>query len=213
LDRDLEPQEFAALAARLRFVVESGESEELTGLAKQLLEYVTSDDIRIQAGTPSLLDRLAERWSLFEEKWFGRRRLRAILTGGLLALGAIALMDLGRIFAGTRTPELIENRLSVWVQTGQLDEARDLFWFLSRVGIEGIVGVLLIIGAIMFIFGKDKWGSAVAYFSLLLSLTVSNLIVFYFDQFSTILPAVVQLLLLIGVLRYRRLYLVTTIDE
>jgi hypothetical protein len=213
LDRDLEPQEYAALAARLRFVVESDEREELTSLAKELLEFVASDAIRIHTGPPSLLDRLVERWSVFEEKWFGRTRLRAILTGGLLALGAIALIDLGRLLAGTHTPELIENRLTVWVQTGQLDEARDLIWLLSRVGIEGVVGALLIIGAILFIVGKDKWGSSVSYFSLLLSLTVSNLIVFYFDQFSTILPAIVQLLLLIGVLRYKRLYLVTATDS
>jgi hypothetical protein len=160
-----------------------------------------------------LLDRLVERWSVFEQKWFGQTRLRAILTGGLFALGAIALIDLGRLLAGTRTPQLIENRVTVWIQTGQLDEARDLFWLLSRVGIEGVVGALLIIGAILFIFGKEKWGTTVSYFSLLLSLTVSNLIVFYFDQFSTILPAIVQLLLLIGVLRYKRLYLVTATDS
>jgi hypothetical protein len=75
------------------------------------------------------------------------------------------------------------------------------------VGIEGIVGSLLIFGAALLISGREKWGWTIAYFSLLLSLTVSNLIVFYFDQFSTIIPALVQLLLLIGVLRYKRLYL------
>jgi hypothetical protein len=207
LDRDLEPSEFGSLAARLSFVVESKESEELTALAKELLQFIASDAVRIQTKTPSLFDRLAAWWSGVEDNWFGETRLRAILTGGLFALGAIALIELGRLLVGTRAPQFMESRLLVWIETGQLDEARDLFWFISRVGIEAIVGALLIISAVMLLFGKDRWGSMIAYFSLLLSLTVSNLIVFYFDQFSTILPALVQLLLLIGVLRYRSLYL------
>jgi hypothetical protein len=191
----------------LSFVVESEESEELTALAKELLQFISSDSLRVQTKTPSFLDRVIEWWRGIEDKWFGETRLRAILTGGLLALGAIALIDLGRLWAGTRVPQLIENRLSVWIETGQLDEARELIWFISRVGIEAVVGALLILGSLLLMLRKDRWGSTIAYFSLLLTLTVSNLVVFYFDQFSTILPAFVQLLLLIGVLRYRRLYL------
>ncbi len=213
LDRDLEPQEAAALTARLRFVVQSDESDEFTRLAKELIDFISSDAIRLRIERPSALEILSERWGAFEQKWLTQSRLKAILTGGLLALGLIAMFYLGRLLAGARTPVLIENWLEKWIQTGQLDEAGDLIWFLSRVAIEGTVGALLIISALLFIVGKDNWASTIAYFSLLLSLTVSNLIVFYFDQFSTILPAIVQLLLLIGVLRYKRLYLAAVIES
>ncbi|MCK4976520.1 MAG: hypothetical protein KAS36_06285 [Anaerolineales bacterium] len=207
LDRDLEPHEFAALAARLRFVVQSDESEEFTRLAEELIDFISSDAIRIRIERPSALEVLSARWGLFEKKWLTQSRLKVILAGGLLALGLIAMLYLARLLAGARTPQLIENWLETWVQTGQLDEAGDLIWFFSRVGIEGTVGALLIISASLFIIGKDNWASTIAFFSLLLSLTVNNLIVFYFDQFSTILPAVVQLILLIGVLRYKRILL------
>jgi len=207
LDRDLEPHEFAALAARLRFVVQSDENEEFTRLAEELIDFISSDAIRIRIERPSALEMLSARWGLFEKRWLTQSRLKVILAGGLLALGLIAMFYLGRLLAGARTPQLIENWLETWVQTGQLDEAGDLIWFLSRVGIEGTVGALLIISASLFIIGKDNWASTIAFFSLLLSLTVNNLIVFYFDQFSTILPATVQLILLIGVLRYKRLLL------
>lgn len=207
LDRDLEPHEFAALAARLRFVIQIDESEEFTRLAEVLIDFISSDAIRIRFDRPSALERLNARWGAFEQRWLTQSRLKAILAGGLLALGLIAMFYLGRLLAGARTPQLIENWLEMWTQTGQLDEAGDLIWFLSRVGIEGTVGALLIISALLFIVGKENWASTIAYYSLLLSLTVSNLIVFYFDQFSTILPAVVQLILLIGVLKYRRILL------
>ncbi len=42
---------------------------------------------------------------------------------------------------------------------------------------------------------------------LMLSLTVVDLMVFYFDQFSTILLAAVQFTLLIGLHAYRRRFL------
>jgi hypothetical protein len=42
---------------------------------------------------------------------------------------------------------------------------------------------------------------------LLLSLTVVNLIVFYFDQFGNIFLTLFELLLLLGVIQYRRAYL------
>ena len=41
-------------------------------------------------------------------------------------------------------------------------------------------------------------------FVLLLFLTVVNLLEFYFEQFSTIVPATVQFLLLLLLLRYRK---------
>jgi hypothetical protein len=49
-----------------------------------------------------------------------------------------------------------------------------------------------------------------AYWSLLLSLTVVNLLVFYFDQFSAIITAVVQFSLLLAVVYYRKKYLEET---
>jgi hypothetical protein len=213
LDRDLEPQEFAALSTRLQFVVQSDENEEFTRLAEELIDFISSDAIRLRSERPSALEMLSARWGAFEQKWLTQSRLKAILTGGLIALGLIAMFYLGRLLAGVRAPQLIENWLEMWIQTGQLDEAGDLIWFLSRVGIEGTVGALLIISALLFVVGKENWASNIAYFSLLLSLTVSNLIVFYFDQFSTILPAIVQLLLLIGVLRYKRLFLAAVTES
>jgi hypothetical protein len=78
---------------------------------------------------------------------------------------------------------------------------------LTRVGLEGIVGFMLLLAALLLLIRKDRWGVSIAYFSLLLSLTVTNLLVFYFEQFSTIIPAIIQFVLLLFVMLYRRLYL------
>ena len=70
--------------------------------------------------------------------------------------------------------------------------------------LEGVVGLMLISAAIILAIGKDRIGIRLAYYSLLVALTLTNLLVFYFEQFSTIITATIQFVLLLLVLRYRR---------
>ena len=70
------------------------------------------------------------------------------------------------------------------------------------------MGVLLLLAAVLLLIKKERRGIQFAYFSLLLSLTTVNLLVFYFEQFSTILPAAIQFLLLLGIIHYRKRYLI-----
>ena len=57
------------------------------------------------------------------------------------------------------------------------------------------------------LLGRDRLGTALGFVGLLLSLVAVNLLTFYFEQFSTIVAASVQFLLLIGVIRYRQRFL------
>ena len=59
----------------------------------------------------------------------------------------------------------------------------------------------------MLTFGKEDTGIKLGIFGLLFSLTVVNLLVFYFDQFSTIILAIVQFNLLLGLFRYRKRFI------
>jgi len=207
LDRDLDQEEMEDLESRLRFVEKEGEGEGLARLATELLDFLGSNAVIIAPQKPIFLDRL-EKWFLtFEKRWITRARFRAILAGGLLALAVAASLNFARLLIGAQVPERLESWLKVWFEVGRVTDVRGLLWLLTRVGLEGIVGLLLFIAAVLLIIGKDQWGHALAYFSLLLSLTVTNLLVFYFEQFSTIIPATVQFLLLLGVMTYRRKYL------
>jgi len=82
-----------------------------------------------------------------------------------------------------------------------------LGWFSASVGLEGSTGILLLLAALLMLFGKENSGTGLAYLGLLLTFTAVNLLAFYFEQFSTILPAMIEFILLLGVLHYRRLYL------
>jgi hypothetical protein len=213
LDRDLDQEERDELEARLGFVERTGEREGMVRLARELLDFLHSDAVVITPEKLSLFEKIKKWFLMFEKRWMTRARLRAILAGGLLALGVAALLNFVQLLIGSQVPERLENWLKVWFEIGRVTDVRSLLWLLTRVGLEGIVGLLLFIAAILFIIKRDRWGQAIAYFSLLFSLTVTNLLVFYFEQFSTIIPAVIQVLLLLGVLRYRRRFLSKVIDR
>ena len=213
LDRDLDPEERESLENRLRFVEKTGELEGFSQLARELLDFLHSEAVQITSEKITFLDRI-EAWFLrFEARWITRVRFKAILAGGLLALGIAALINFGRLLIGAAVPETVERWLVVWFEVGRVTDVRGLLWLLSRVGLEGIAGLLLLLAALLLMIGRDRWGVAIAYFSLLFSLTVTNLLVFYFEQFSTIIPALIQFALLMGVLLYRRRYLAKVLER
>jgi hypothetical protein len=207
LDRDLDQDERNDLESRLRFVERVGEAEGLSRLASELLEFLDSDAIRITSKRALLLEKVESWFLIFEKRWITRDRFRAVLAGGLLALSVATLLNFARLLIGAQMPERLESWLTLWFETGRVTDVQSLLWLLTRVGLEGIVGLLIFLSAILLIVGKDRWGQAIAYFSLLISLTVTNLLVFYFEQFSTIIPAVIQFFLFLGILRYKQRFL------
>jgi hypothetical protein len=65
-------------------------------------------------------------------------------------------------------------------------------WFGARVGMEGVLGFIVLVAAVLLLVGRERRAINIAYVALLFSITVVNLLLFYFDQFSTIINATVQ---------------------
>lgn len=211
LDRDLEPSERLALKSRLRKIADSDQYPDLARLAESLLEYLASEELRIAPESSSALERLLGNLRQWEIHWISKRRLKAVLAGGLAALGILALWNLVVLLFVTRDPSRLESMITELVVGGQVASVTGMFWFSARVALEGFVGLLLLVSAGLLIANKDRSGAALGYIGLLLSLAAVNLMIFYFEQFSTIIPALVQFLLLLGVMFYRRRYLTDSI--
>ena len=211
LDRDLEPSERLALKFRLRKIADSDQHPELARLAESLTEYLVSEELRIVPETTSVLERLGNKLGQLETRWITKRRLKAVLAGGLGALGILALWNLAMLLLATRDPSRLENMITELVTGGQVASITGMFWFSARVAVEGFVGLLLVVSGGLFVANKDRSGVALGYIGLLLSLAAVNLMIFYFEQFSTIIPALVQFLLLLGVIFYRRRYITDSI--
>jgi hypothetical protein len=207
LEHDLDPVEKADLAERLQYVAQQDKEPQLARLAVHLMEYLNWETLILAQERPSLIQRWSNFLKQFEMRLSTRGRLKAILAGGLLSLGIVALINLYTTLPIGPAPTSLERIFTRLLQEGQIRSAGSLNWFLARVVLEATVGLLLMVSAGLIIANRDQEGTAYGYWSLLLSLTMVDLLVFYFDQFSAILTATVQLTLLLALVYYRNTYL------
>ena len=186
LDHDLDASEKEDLEKRLNYVSEQSDSPHLARLARELLEYLASDKVNLVPASPP-----------------------NFLQNALVK--AQALSKIGQTLVVGIAPGALERSLSNLIEMGILTHTSSLYWFLARVILEGSLGLMLIASAILLGLGKDHLGIWGSYFSLLISLTAVNLLLFYFEQFSMIATASFQLLIFLTVLHYRRKYLLPTV--
>jgi len=77
-------------------------------------------------------------------------------------------------------------------------------WFAVRLALELAVGLLLLAAACLLAAKRRRIGITAGYFGLLLSLSTVNILLFYFEQFSTIITTGIQFAMLVGLLIYGR---------
>lgn len=207
LEHDLDEQERAMLEERLRFVADTSDQPDLARLAHQLLDFLRSDALKLAQQRSTLHGRNLERWRRFEARWITRWRAKAVMAGGLLSLGIVALLNMSLTLILGDVPKTLSAILTRLIEEGKLSRSSGLEWFLARIALETVVGMMLLIAAGLLIANKDRIGVSFSYWSLLLSLTTINLLVFYFDQFSAIITALIQFTLLMVTIYYRQKYL------
>lgn len=204
LDHDLEPEERAQLLEHLQFTLKNSEGNpDLEQLSSQLLGYCNRSDLHLSPPTPDIWQRLTQILKQFETRWIKRGRARWTL---ILAIGALAILSLTGlvIVIGVRWyPDPMTDSLARLISSGPISHLRGAQWFTAYTSMNGVVGLLLLTAMIFLLTGKEKSGLNLAYFGLLLDLTITNLLAFYFDQFSAIFMALLQLTALIAMLRYR----------
>jgi len=208
LDRDLDSREYAALETRLRYVVHTGDDPSLTTLATALLDFMAGIKPPPAQGSPGFLEREAENVQTIVRRLIGRRRLKALVIAGLGLFGLLALMRLGILLVVTLAPASIPHvAITLLVTVGAAQVAKNLFWFLIRLALEGGVGTLYLVAAGLLLAGRERHGISLGILSLLTSLAVVNLLVFYLDQSQAFLNTLLQLGLLLAAMGYRRQYL------
>jgi hypothetical protein len=206
LDNDLSEKEKAELVSRLEYISKETDREDFAKLAKSLDEFITSDRLVLVPEQPGFMARQQSRIQAQIDRWLTRRRLIAGLIGGLIALGVWALSYPIQVFFAAGSQEL-QNIVTALVSNQILRGDFSLVSFQLRLAMEVSTGFLLITGATLLAIGKIRRGINLSYIVLLVSLAVVDLLVFYFDQFTTIINAVVQLILLLGILYFRRHFL------
>jgi hypothetical protein len=207
LDRDLDPREKRQLEERLRFVSEQQEIPDLALFAKNLLDFIQREGLYLAPEPPRLIGKIEESINQLEIRMVTRIRFRAFLAGALGALGVFELISLIQVLIANFVPGPLLDTLAELARSGIITSSASMNFFYIRVILEGAAGVILFVSAVFLLSGKERQGTNYSYLALLISLTTVDLLIFYFNQFSTIFIALMQFTLLLGVIHYRRRYL------
>jgi hypothetical protein len=191
VEGDLQDAERDLLQERLAAAAAGAPTAEQRRLAGDLLAFIANREIAI---APDRVDRLApirDRLRARADHWLGGRGLRILIVAALLVTGigqVLAVFDIGsRVALDPAAPMTAFGRFQ-----------------LIHLSVEAVAGALVVAGAVLVsVVGRHRLGWSLAYFGLLVLLTLGDLISFYIRQFDSILAVLGHLVLLMAVVLAR----------
>lgn len=207
LDNDFSEQERKALLKRLTKLQDQQEEKNIQKLTEVLVGYLNSDAVRIVPQRATVLEKLMERWNHFERQWLTKTRLRRIVITGFFIWGLIGVFYPSGYWISHHDAAQLESFIQQFLSDRLVRNTSGFNWVEARVFMEGSMGICSIAAAFLILFKKEKVGIWIGYYSLLVTLVLVNILVFYFDQFSTIIFAMLQFLLLVAVIQYKDRFL------
>jgi hypothetical protein len=189
----------------MKNVIDSDLDSLHVNIARRLLDLVQSDPRTMPETSPRWWLRIVDRF----EQWLTARRLIWLLSVGMLLLGLITLKNPFQVWLEHTMPN---STLVVFLQIHsgrQIAIIDEPSLFNIRLGLEVGVGLALLISTILILVKKQHLALDLGYLSLLVSLAVLDMLLFYFEQFSTVFIVAYQFVILSGVMYYRRKYLKT----
>ncbi len=207
LYRPLEPAEMKHVESDLGNVLASDTDQLHQTIARHLLDLVHSDP-RLAADTrpPWWL-----RFTYRLESWLSEVSLSWFLGLGMLLLGLLNLKDPLQVWLESALPG---SALIAFLQAHigrQITPAEAPTLYSIRLGLEVLIGVSLLVSAGLLSGGRKRLACSLSYFSLLLSLVGLDMLLFYFEQFSTVGIVLIQFVVLFGVIFYRNRFLKTSL--
>lgn len=207
LDHDLSSDEYKDLVKKLGGIIEQQKPPELVDLAGHFKTYLEVNRSRVVPEDPSLFDRMRKLAKKFERNYLERKRLRLILVIGLAVLGIWALVSPIGYLLISRDAQQLQVFLDQLISNRLVRNAGGLNWFEARVLLEGSMGLLALIAAGLLSSKSERVGFWMGFVALLTTLTVVNPLVFYFEQFSSLIVAFFHFMLFILLIRYKQRFL------
>lgn len=203
LQAPLSPEEVASLKNHLESAARTDPSPQHVKLAQDLLKFVEAkvpdppSGVVAPQSLPGNVQRMLARFLTNEN-------LRPVLMAGLLFIGLLTLKNPFAVLLAPWLPTGMTTFLQNLYIGRHLDVVTDPIWISLRLVLEVTVGLALLTAAGLFQVNRNRQGALVGYIALLVSLSTVNLLLFYFEQFSTIITTSLQFLLLLGIIHYRK---------
>lgn len=203
LEGDLSEVERDRMVKKLSAITQQKESADLQRLAKLFQSILEDQEQKITLHQPDIFDKVGTWWSVIKEKLFKENKKPNWLFSIWLILGLTLFFHPAISFFAARNdfylPGILREIFIINLNPIQTLNSIEIL----RLTSEMVIGIFLIISAGMGLIGSRKFGTNLAYVSLLLLIVLVNLLVFFFDQFSAIIFTVFQFILFFLTRQYR----------
>lgn len=203
VDKPLTDQNEKVLVERLQFIRANTPHGHVEDLAESILNVVEKDSRPASLEKPSL-------WKVITAKFDQRikeRGMRLLLVFAFLIMAFTAIKTSLGDLLNTRIPEfwgssLFSSHSGRWYG---VESAPGLYQ--ARVSLEVALGILLFANGLLFGYAKTRIAVPLGFGLLIFYLTAIDPLLFYFEQFSTIIFVSFQYLLLAALIYYRSRFL------
>lgn len=211
LDNDLDPFEHRELLTELKLVTEQATDPNELRLAKELLEFVQSRELRL-ATKPNFAERLIEDLrGVFADRP-ARWTLKTILVLGWGLMSINALAKLWALIVVASQEGTLHTALGEFVVVSgksQYVVNNERLLLVTQLLII-VTGVMALAAVILLLLRKDAAGVRIGTVALIFSLCIVNFLTFYFVQLFALLEAAGQVFLLVVASLYRWRFLDVT---
>ncbi len=203
---ELDEQEVGELKQNL-LVAQDAEREEIAQMAVVLSNYVAEGNVPFKDYKPNVFQRVQLAFTHWGQA-MGRVWHRRLILIGLGITAVFAVLVLGALLWLTFSPTAVaEQSLSALATASQQTDVANLNGNYLRDAVQIAIGIVSLVAIILLVKGREKQGILFAVVAIVLSLTAVQLITFYLDQFTAIIPTLYHLAFLFVVLTYRQWYL------
>jgi hypothetical protein len=205
LDKDLSSEEKAELETRLKRIIANSDHADLTRLAEMLLGFLNHSELFL---VPEKSPKIITHYHNFRakvDKWWSPGRIQAALAGGLLTWSFWTLTSPFQYLLHRGNSIVLLQSLTPLIAGRMIRGNLSLEIYLILLGLQAATGLIIFIGTMGFILKSRMVFLNIVYIILLISLTILTPLLFYFDQFSSIVAATLQFFLLLFLMSYRKL--------
>ncbi|REG10309.1 hypothetical protein [Pelolinea submarina] len=205
LEGDLSELERDRMLRSIQRALHDKQDAGLTSLGNDLIAYLQAQEDNLVPHQPDFLEKISDDYLRFEARIFNHTHFyrRLMIAWGVWGIVALIHPLFALLSAQTKM-----SFSGIW---GSLFIS-DLLLLSPDISISGIIrlagealgGLLLIVAVVLGMRGLKRPAIALAMLSLLLTTLVINIFIFYFDQFSSVFYAFMQLILLAVTVRYNR---------
>lgn len=204
LDHDLEPEEHEDLRIRLARIRQKTDSHELMRLSEELTQFVETEAPQLSVSDPNLFDKIIEYVKSIERLYVTPSRVKIFLIVTLFILGVPSTMR----FRAFMEASIDSSQMSLFVSelSAELPPSFHLSrgWVIGYVIADSVMGAALMVAAVLIFMKRDRWGIELGSVGLLAYILGLNLILFYVEQFSSMIIAGIQYLVLQTLYYYQR---------